>query len=390
MTTAPTSVKAKIFPLFFLAGMFFANFVSRLISAPLMPVIEKELGFGHSGAGFFFLMLAIGYSIGLMVSGLVSSRLTHRRTISLSAIITGCALLLIAASRELWMIRGGLFLVGIFTGFYLPSGITTVTSSFESRHWGKALAVHEFAPILAFIAVPLLAEGLLLILPWRVILVFIGIAVMVMGLIFPRFSPGGNFKGDAPTFGNIRLVVGNRDFWRMVPLFCAALTISVGIYNMLPLYLTAERGMDREAANALAGLSRMSAIPAALFTGWIVDRFGAKPTMAFVIFFNGLAVILLGIIPGRWVAPMVFLQPALAGGFFPAGFAALSRIVPVNARSLAVAITVFIANLVGAGLIPVFLGIFGDAGRFGLAFIIVGCAVLASLLLIARLDIKEE
>jgi len=389
MTTASLSVKAKVFPLFFLAGMFFANFLSRLISAPLMPVIEQELGFGHSSAGLFFLMLAMGYSTGLMVSGLVSSRLTHLRTISLSAMITGGALLVIAASRELWMIRGGLFLVGISTGLYLPSGITTITSSIESRHWGKALAVHEFAPILAFIAVPLMTEGLLLILPWRAILVLIGIAVMVMGLIFPRFALGGNFRGDAPTFGNIRLLMGNSDFWRMVPLFCAALAINVGIYNMLPLYLTAERGMARDAANALAGLSRMSAIPVALFTGWIADRFGAKPTMAAVIFFNGLAVILLGIIPGRWVALMVFLQPVLAGGFFPAGFAALSRIVPVNARSLAVAITVFIANLVGAGLVPVFLGIFGDAGKFGVAFIIVGCAVLTSLFLIARLDVKE-
>ncbi len=389
MTTVGPSLRSQIFPLFFLAGMFFANFVSRIISAPLMPVIEKELGFGHSSAGLFFLVLAIGYSTGLIVSGLVSSRFTHRRTISLSAIITGGALLVIAASQDLWMIRAGLFMVGVFTGLYLPSGITTITSSIPSMHWGKALAVHEFAPILSFIAVPLLAEGLLQIMNWRLILVLIGIVTIVMGLTFPHFSLGGNFKGEAPTPGNFRLILGNGNFWRMVALFCAALAVNVGIYNMMPLYLTAERGIDRSAANALLGLSRISSIPVAFLVGWVVDRFGAKPTMAAVIFVNGLAVILLGALPGKWVILMVFLQPVLAGGFFPAGFASLSRVVPVKARSLSVAITVFIANLVGAGLVPVLLGAMGDAGMFGVSFIIVGSCVMLSPILIARLDIKE-
>jgi len=389
MTTAGPSPRSQVFPLFFLAGMFFVNFVSRIISAPLMPVIEKELDFGHSSAGLFFLMLAIGYSAGLIVSGLVSSRITHRRTISLSAIITGGVLLVIAASQELWMIRAGLFMVGVFTGLYLPSGITTITSSIASIHWGKALAIHEFAPILSFIAVPLMAEGLLQIMNWRLILVLIGIVTIVMGLTFPYFSLGGNFKGEAPTPGNFRLILGNRNFWRMVALFCAALAVNVGIYNMMPLYLTAERGIDRSAANALLGLSRISSIPVAFLVGWVVDRFGAKPTMAAVIFVNGLTVILLGALPGKWVILMVFLQPVLAGGFFPAGFASLSRVVPVKARSLSVAITVFIANLVGAGLVPVLLGAMGDVGMFGVSFIIVGSCVMLSPILIARLDIKE-
>jgi len=47
-----------------------------------------------------------------------------------------------------------------------------------------------------------------------------------------------------------------------------------------------------------------------------------------------------------------------------------------------VSMTIFIAYLIGAGLIPTLLGVSGDAGAFGLAFILLGCVTMASALLI--------
>ena len=86
---------------------------------------------------------------------------------------------------------------------------------------------------------------------------------------------------------------------------------------------------------------------------------------------------------------MVFLQPMLTVCFFPAGFTILSRIVEPRARNLSVSFTIFIAYLTGAGLIPTLLGIFGDAGMFGLSFILVGCITLLCLPLITRLDLTQ-
>jgi NNP family nitrate/nitrite transporter-like MFS transporter len=86
---------------------------------------------------------------------------------------------------------------------------------------------------------------------------------------------------------------------------------------------------------------------------------------------------------------MVFLQPLLTVCFYPAGFTVLSRIVPPHARNLSVSLTMFIAYLAGGGLIPVAIGMFGDAGMFSLAFIIVGGITLLALPLITRLDLTE-
>ena len=212
---------------------------------------------------------------------------------------------------------------------------------------------------------------------------------MLLGLFFLRLAPAGDFRGEAPTLGNIRLLFGRPAFWIMGVLFSLAIAASIGIYSMIPLYLVAERGIDRSLANTLLGLSRIPVLPVALVSGWISDRIGPKPTIAAVILFNGLTAILLGALPGRWVILMVFLQPMLTVCFFPAGFTVLSRIVPPHARNLSVSLTIFIAYLTGGGLIPIALGMFGDAGMFGLAFILVGGITILSLPLITRLDLTE-
>jgi predicted MFS family arabinose efflux permease len=44
-------------PVVFLAVIFFINFIARIILAPLLPTIEKELGISHGQAGSFFFLI---------------------------------------------------------------------------------------------------------------------------------------------------------------------------------------------------------------------------------------------------------------------------------------------------------------------------------------------
>jgi NNP family nitrate/nitrite transporter-like MFS transporter len=387
MNSSLTSRQAQILLLTLLTSIFLINFISRVILSPLMPVIEKDLGLGHAAAGGFFMMIALGYSAGLIGGGFVSARLTHRQTVALAAVAGGIAFFVIAAAQALWMIHLGLFIVGISTGFYLPSGLTTITSAIPSVHWGKALAVHELAPSLAFIVSPLIVEALLPFLSWQAIVALIGGIASLLGAAFYRFGMGGNFKGDPPTLGNVRLLGARGTFWIMVLFFALGIAASVGIYSMMPLYLVAERGIDRSVANTLIGLSRIPVLAMALISGWLTDRLGPKPVIATALLFNGVAAILLGVLPGRWVLAMVVLQPIMSVFFFTAGFTILARIVAPRTRSLAVSMTMFVAYMAGGGIVPAVLGVFGDAGAFGLAFVLVGCVTLASTALLPWLRI---
>ena len=113
---------------YFLVVIFLLNFVSRIILSPLLPTIEKELAINHSQAGFFFFLSSGGYLVGLLSSGLLASRTSHRLAIVVSSAGVGVAMLSIAFAPTWAMIRCGLFGVGFAAGLYMPSAIATITS----------------------------------------------------------------------------------------------------------------------------------------------------------------------------------------------------------------------------------------------------------------------
>ena len=301
--------RSQLIPLFLIASIFLLNFTSRIIVAPLLPAIENDLGFSHGDAGSLFLFLSFGYCISLLGSGHISSRITHKKTITISAIAVGTAISLISVSKSLLAMRFCVFLLGISAGTYLPSGITTITALVNPKQWGKAVAIHELAPNLSSLLTPLLAEMLLYWFAWNNIFFLVGIGSIVVGFSFAHFGKGGNFLGEAPNFSSIRPVLNVPDFWILIFLFSLAIASTLGIYNMLPLYLVVEHGLSREWANSLISISRISTLGMALLAGWATDRFGPKPIMIGVFLITGIFTILLGIVSTYWIGTVVFFQP---------------------------------------------------------------------------------
>ncbi len=355
-----------------------------------MPTIEKDLGLKHSEAGALFLLISAGYFISLTGAGLLSSCLTHRKTIILSATAVGITLLAISCTKSLTGIRFGLLILGMAAGLYLPSGIATLTSLISSRHWGKGLAIHELAPNLSFVAAPLISEALLQWFSWRGILGLIGAASVAVAVGFAYFGKGGNFPGQAPGLASFQTLLTEPAFWIITVLFSLAIGSSLGIYAMLPLYLVAERGVHRSWANTMVALSRISGLGMAFFSGWATDRFGSRRIMAVVLLLTGMVTVLLGVGPGSWIVIFVFLQPMLAVCFFPAGFAALSSITSSSTRNVAVSLTVPVAFLFGGGAIPAGIGIMGDAGSFALGIALVGGLILTGFVLSLYLKLPDK
>ena len=384
------SFRSQSGPIFLLAVIFFLNFMSRIILAPLLPTIEQDLHFGHSEAGSLFLAISLGYFVSLLGSGLVASRLMHSRTIVLSATAVAVALLGISFSSSLLGIRLALVLLGLAAGLYLPSGISTLTALVRPNQWGKALAIHELAPNLSFVAAPLVSEALLQWFDWRSVMAVMGLASLVAGMVFARFGRGGKFPGAAPSIASFRTIFAKPAFWIMTVLFGLAIAGSLGIYAMLPLYLVAERSIDQYWANTLVASSRISGLGMAFLAGWATDRFGARRVIAAVFVLTGTMTVLLGLVKGHWIVIIVFLQPTLAVCFFPAGFAALSCIGPPSSRNVAVSLTIPFAFLIGAGVIPTGIGIMGDTISFALGFSLAGGLILLGFILSLTLKLPQE
>ncbi|WP_419659673.1 major facilitator superfamily MFS1 protein [Desulfosarcina variabilis str. Montpellier] len=376
-------------PVGFLTSIFFINFLSRIILAPFLPTIEKDLGISHAAAGSLFLFISSGYFVTLLASGFFSARLRHRRTIVLSAACLGAAHLFSAFSQNLWQLRIGLVCMGMAAGLYLPSGLATVTALVNPRHWGKAMAIHELAPNIGFVAAPLVAEVMLGWVSWRHSLLILGGLTLLAALAFLRFGKGGDFAGKAPSFGAFKILCGLPSFWIMMVLFMLGISSTMGIYTMLPLYLVAEQGMARSHANEIVGLSRVLCFGMAFFAGWANDRIGTKRTLMVVLILSGSTTILLGVLHGFWLTSMIFVQPLIAVCFFPPAFAVLSTIGPAGMSNVAVSLTIPAAFLMGGGVMPLLIGMMGDRGSFAAGMIMVGGMVLVGALLAACLDAKR-
>ena len=376
--TPASSFWPQATPVFFLVAIFLLNFISRIIFSPLLPTIEKELEIGHGQAGFFFFLISAGYLSGLLSSGFLSSRSSHRLTILVSGTSVGAALLLLSASSSLGTMRAGLFALGLAAGLYMPSAIATITALVDQRHWGKAIAIHELAPNLAFFTGPFVAELFLKHSTWRAALAVLGITSVLITLAYYRCGKGGRFTGESPGSNAVGALVRTPAFWIMLLLFGMGVSSTVGIYAMLPLYLVSDRQINATWANTVTALSRSYGPVFGILGGWASDRLGPKRTMVVSLIVTGLLTLLLGTVTDDWISPVVIVQPALAVWFFPAGFAALAVIAPPQARNLAVGFTIPFGFLIGGGAIPTFIGVMGDAKMFALGFTITGLLIAAA------------
>ncbi len=363
-----------------------------MIFSPLLPTIEKELGIRHAQAGSFFFLISAGYMIGLLGSGFLASRFTHKLTIVVSSAGVGIGLLAVAVSHSLWAIRFGLVGLGLAAGIYLPSAIATITSLIEKPHWGKAIAVHELAPNLAFFAAPFVAELFLKWSTWRMALGFLGATSLLASISYYRFGRGGEFSGESPASSAFGTLTRTAAFWLMLVLLGLGVSSTIGVYAMLPLYLVSERHIDPTWANMIVALSRSYGPILGLLGGWASDRLGPKQTMVVSLTFTGTATLLLGPVSTSWISSVVLFQPLLAVWFFPAAFATLAVITPPNARNLAVAFTVPFGYLIGGGAIPIFVGVMGDAGSFAAGLVVTGALILSggALALLLKLPANSE
>lgn len=386
----PEPFRNMVWHILFLTLLFFLTFISRFIFSPLMPAIVKGLSIDPGQAGSIFLVGSFGSFAGSISSGWIATHLKHKRTMVLALLLAGFSLISLHFIPSLQAIRGAMLVMGVAAGMMMPSCLATITAIVSRHDWGKALAVQQAAPPLALVLGPLIVVMVASMFAWTTTVAYLGVFVILVGVLFAWFGKVGDFPGDPPNPALLKTILSQRSFWLIVLLFALGMGAQVGIYAMLPLYLVTERGLASESANTILGLSQVSALFMTFVSGWITDRIGEKRTIFIFLFLSGFMTLLIGSLSGMWLKLMVFLQPALIVCFFPPGFAALSRIVQPNLRSLASAYGPPLAFILGAGIMPLFLGYMGDSHSIGLGIILFGTIVVAGSFLVKPLNLLEK
>jgi NNP family nitrate/nitrite transporter-like MFS transporter len=373
-------------PLLLLAAVFYLNFISRILLAPLLPEIEPTLSISHGQAGTFFLCISIGYFVSLLGSGFVSAKLGHKLTIVVSMLALALSLVMVSLSPSLSLLQGSFLLLGMAAGLYLPSGIATITDQYPANRLGRAFGIHEIAPNLAFLTAPLAAAYLLPKLDWQQVFLLFAGAAAGAAIIYALIGRQTRQKGAAPELSRCRELLSRSEFWLMTVLFSMGISATHGVYSVLPMFLVSEHGMDEASANMLVGLSRSTTLVTAFFGGWLADRFGALRTIAVVLLLTGVFTLLLGLGPARLLPVLVWLQPLSAVCFFAPAFSVLSQVGSADARNIVISLAIPIAFVLGGGLIPAMITRLADIGCFTLGLVLTGGFIASGSLLICRLS----
>lgn len=366
-STTPSSL-----PILLLAFIFYLNFISRIILAPMLPEITADLSLSHAEGGSFFLCISCGYFVSLLGSGFFSSRLGHKRTIIISLLATGQAMLLASLSSSLLLLQMSFLFLGWAAGLYLPSAVATITSLYQAKLLGRVFGVHEVAPNLAFLTAPLFAAWLSTEFTWQQVLLLLAIITSAAAILYGIYGHGRHLQGTAPDLASCRELISLREFWLLVVLFSMGIGSTHGVYSVLPTFLISEHAMDEAAANTLVGLSRSTTLLTAFFGGWLSDKFGSHRTISVILLVTGVFTVLLGISAEPLLAVWIWLQPLTAVCFFAPAFSALSQIGSPGARNMVVSLALPIAFVFGAGVVPVAITTLADGGHFSLGLILSG------------------
>ena len=367
----------KIFFLLLFWSLWYVNFSARTVISPLLPIIEDEFAISHAVAGSIFSFLSVGYTITLLLSGVLSPRIGYKRSIALGLLILMTSLFSLRYATTYTSLAVASLFIGLGAGIYLPSAIPLITAVFGREHWGKAIAFHETAASFSAFSIPLLTAIALRFLNWRTIFFILSAACLIVCVFFFIFSPDPSpQKAKKIRFSS---VLRRRDFWIMAILWVFAASCALGLYNIIPLFLVKENGMSLETANTIFGFSRIGGFFVAITAGFLVDRYGAKRILFLVILFTGLSTMSLALartIP--FLVVMLFVQATIYPAFFPVALVAMSRLTDFNERSIFTGTTIAIGVIFGIGLTPVILGAVADVWNFKVGIFFLGALTTVS------------
>jgi MFS family permease len=375
----------KLLPLFVFWGLWYLNFSTRAVFSPLLPLIEDTLSLSHGEAGGLFTSLAIGYSLILLISGRFAESWGYKRTVVSGFIGIGLVFLGLQWVESYLAFHVLFFFLGIATGTYITSILPIITETYESRHWGKVIGIHDSAASLSIFSIPILVALGLHFLPWRTLLLLLGAASLLLSVYFWKVSVEPR-RGMSQQRSRISDLFKRRTIWILGFLWIFASASSLGIYSILPLYLIKERGIDFDFANTLFGISRVGGVFVSIFIGFLIDRYGYRFMLMFCLVTTGLSTIGLAL---SSTLPLILvtliLQATLSVGFFPAGLAALSNLTPLSERSMAIGAALSIGMIIGIGGGPLILGFIADHLSFKIGIIWLGILTTSSSLAVSLL-----
>jgi len=351
----------------------------------LIPTFETEFGVSKGQLGLITPVGTLGFVTAMVWLGPASGRIDLRRFLLGGAVLTGIALVGIAAAPTfvvlLAMVGVRMFGFGIFRALDRP----TVSHLFpESR--ARLFTVEELAWAVGATLGPILVAAVLLQFSWRVTyLTLAALTVPVIALIWRLDAPAGTVAEDSFGLADVRAVLGHPSVYGMVLALILSGGIESAFFTWLPSY--AGETFSGGVASLTLSIYLVAYVPGRLVFSRLSERYRFSDLLiAVALALTALLYAAFVLAEGLGLLVLIFVAGLLVSGLYPTlismGVESNPTFTgPVNAIAN-------VATQVGFFTVPAVIGVLADATSIQVAMRVP--IVLAALLAVTLLSLRAR
>jgi MFS family permease len=369
--------------------IYILNFVDRGLLSVVAPQMKPELGISDTAFG---LLTGFGFALLYTVVGIPLAQYAETRhrvwimTVcvalwSLMTALCGLAAPITVGGAVIggfWILLACRIGVGIGEAGCTPPANSLIADYYPPSRRSTALGYYAMGVTLGGLLANLIGGPITDLYGWRTAFFVVGLPGILVALVFkltvkepPRgyTDPPGTVRRAKPKFSEgLKELTSKPSFWTMTVAATIAAFCGYGISSFQSLFLSRTFGLTAGEAALLfnAPVAAASAV-GTLFTGWLAEKLSKRYPNS-IAWLAGIG--LTACVPFYYVAfTTQNLQLALAclmiGGAIKYGYLAAQYtigqgVVSAQVRAVSTAILLFVVNLLGYGLGPLFIGALSD------------------------------
>lgn len=360
----------------------FFSMAGRAIFPPLMPYLQEELVISLTTVGTLFLLSSISFSLVMVFSGFLTAWIGHGNTVVAALVFILVGLVISASAENAMILAVGMIFIGAGGGTYAPSGIAIINNKISIEKRSTAFSIHEIGPNAAILLAPLIVLTSVPLLGWRGVLLLIALLTGLASIAFYIWGTPKSGVGAKPNLSTIGTILRLPQAYVGMSIFSTSLAGLHGLYSILPAYLVEHSSMSAEYVNSLVTLSRVISVFVLFLAGLIIKTMGKRNTIIMVLLFTGMLTGLISVAEGRMLEIVVVFQPALIAVMFPAQLSCLAEIGEKWYQNVTSAVVITVGMIVGAGVVPVLVGVLGDWGIGWFGFVSLALMMLLTVVIL--------
>jgi MFS family permease len=371
----------------------FLNYIDRYIIAAVLPRMQSEMGLTNAQAGLLATAFLVAYFITSPVFGALGDRLSRTRLMAFGVGAWSVATAATGIMRNFAQLVTARSFVGVGEAAYGTISPALLSDYFPKSQRGRSFSIFYVAiPVGA--AVGYLLGGLIEpVFGWRAAFYVVGLPGILLALLALTIPdpPRGATEESIPSlpesvWTTLKGFLRNFAYGGTV-LGYAAYTFAVsGLAFWMPEYLERIRGLDLSRANFIvAGVTVIAGLAGTFVGGYLGDLLSGRVKHG-QLWLCGLSSVA-AIIP-TVLALTVPSAPAYVIWLFVAELllflstgpvnVVIVGVVPVGARAMAMAVSIFVIHLLGDAISPPIIGALADFSSLARAVLIVPAAVAIS------------